>query len=462
MSWSPSSNEKRVRELEDELQYVREMVYQQPAQVGAFDSDSSSFGIGSLTKSTGNVSGITTWNPLEHRRFHGEAIESGGSTVSNAILVKSTAIKVIPKSTENPILIRDIRNAAHDGQIIVLTPKNGKTLTLAAPSGGAGNINIASNISVSDDEIFFLQWQENSPIATSSGGSWVPLKSAVGGEDNLGDHVMRQSITVNASDSYDIGTQSDFVRDLFVKKIRFGVTGAGTSIATNVVGRVMNIMLDGIERFTLSRNTSANSILEITGSNTTSNASALKFLGTNIPAIANMLIGDVAFDGINSAQVRKTYCTIRGGAKSVTSGSEEGKISFLILDSGVETTPMKIEANTGIYITSPFVTQGTLTNLLSANIFLGLDSSSKIYLLGRINTNVEPVTDNASDLGSSARVWRYGYFANIAIPEKYGSGAQPGGQANTAILFTRDNGSGKTQLRVKFNTGTSVLLATEP
>jgi hypothetical protein len=40
--------------------------------------------------------------------------------------------------------------------------------------------------------------------------------------------------------------------------------------------------------------------------------------------------------------------------------------------------------------------------------------------------------------------------------------APAAGAANTARLFAQDNGAGKTQLAVRFNSGAIQILATEP
>lgn len=60
----------------------------------------------------------------------------------------------------------------------------------------------------------------------------------------------------------------------------------------------------------------------------------------------------------------------------------------------------------------------------------------------------------AVSLSSSASTSSYLDFSEISDPDAPGS--------NTARIYARDNGSGKTQICVRFPTGSSVVIATEP
>jgi len=177
MGWGHDSDEMDYQELKREMEEVREMVYQQPAQVGGSNAnDFSGFGKRSATRSTGSITGIVAWDPKDHRRYDTEAPPNGGSNVFNTIFVGGASIVVTPKDILDigELNVRTIANPIHDGQIITITPDNGRTMALLAPSGGLGNINItADQTGITDDEVLLLQWQENSAIATSSSGSWI-------------------------------------------------------------------------------------------------------------------------------------------------------------------------------------------------------------------------------------------------------------------------------------------------
>jgi hypothetical protein len=54
------------------------------------------------------------------------------------------------------------------------------------------------------------------------------------------------------------------------------------------------------------------------------------------------------------------------------------------------------------------------------------------------------------------------YISSAGFFEMYEAAAPSAGAANTARLFCRDNGAGKTQVCVIFNTGAVQVVATEP
>ena len=126
-----------------------------------------------------------------------------------------------------------------------------------------------------------------------------------------------------------------------------------------------------------------------------------------------------------------------------------------------------------------------------------------------INASLNPSSTSSIDLGSSSKKWRYIYAVQLVgaavtatslgmsgdidmnnneildsgeigmvadidmnnndirqiktanIEENYNAGFAPTGVTNTAILFTRPSSSGKTELRVRFQSGNSILLAIE-
>lgn len=115
---------------------------------------------------------------------------------------------------------------------------------------------------------------------------------------------------------------------------------------------------------------------------------------------------------------------------------------------------MNIRANANVNITSAVGAVGIVTSTGTRWVFTSD---------GNFGANV----DNTNDIGaaSSARprdiyIGRnfeqsgYHQFAEISDPAA--------GAANTGRLYTRDNGSGKTQLCVRFATGAVQVIATEP
>lgn len=89
------------------------------------------------------------------------------------------------------------------------------------------------------------------------------------------------------------------------------------------------------------------------------------------------------------------------------------------------------------------------------------------YAIAYNGTQFRPYAsnDNAIALGASNARWSALYVASmIALDgyQQYTEITDPGaGPANSARIYARDNGSGKTQLVVQFGTGTPIVLATE-
>ncbi|KKL10509.1 hypothetical protein LCGC14_2555100, partial [marine sediment metagenome] len=181
MSWDADTTELRIRNLEKELQNFREIVESQTG--GEAVNLGGDISAGSVTgaRALGPIQYPFVFNPVNHRRFDTEPPPGGGGDVFNTIFVRSTAIIVTPKAAEDPMQIRTLEDPIHDGQIMLIAPTNLNTLDLLSPTA-EGNINIVSDITgITDDQIIFLQWQENSPIGTSSSGSWIVIASGSAG-----------------------------------------------------------------------------------------------------------------------------------------------------------------------------------------------------------------------------------------------------------------------------------------
>ena len=105
----------------------------------------------------------------------------------------------------------------------------------------------------------------------------------------------------------------------------------------------------------------------------------------------------------------------------------------------------------------------SIFNVNSANIFMGDATSDDINFTARVNTDFDPVSDNTVDLGGSTLRWKNIFSGRtVDIKEGFAAGFAPTGNTDRAELFSRPDGAGKTELRVKFQTGTSVLIAIEP
>ena len=93
----------------------------------------------------------------------------------------------------------------------------------------------------------------------------------------------------------------------------------------------------------------------------------------------------------------------------------------------------------------------------------GADTDLGNLIATVINQTLKALSDNTLDLGTLALAWRFIYSkSGVGIIEGYATGFKPAGQTVTAVLFTVPTAGGKTELRSSFQTGGSVILATEP
>lgn len=112
----------------------------------------------------------------------------------------------------------------------------------------------------------------------------------------------------------------------------------------------------------------------------------------------------------------------------------------------------------------------TLDSLLNIQAIttLNLTDGTGVFLSSSsdgvdIVRDLDPFVDATYDMGNSSTAWNTLWLDDfVSIFEKHASGFAPSATAGFSKLFCRDDGAGKTQLRVKFQTGTSVLIATEP
>ncbi|HEY6382039.1 MAG TPA: hypothetical protein VIY07_09570, partial [Pseudolabrys sp.] len=114
-------------------------------------------------------------------------------------------------------------------------------------------------------------------------------------------------------------------------------------------------------------------------------------------------------------------------------------------------------STTGAWIQYQGAGSGTLQDLFIGN-------STNGYFI-RSSGHLHPINNNNYDLGAPNARMRVGYFGNIDNSgySQFTEMADPAaGAANTARFYARDNGAGKTQLVVRFNTGAVQVIATEP
>ena len=159
MSWQPKTTEWYLSQLRKEQNKLRDLMHKQTQiktqasnPMGLGGNSSSSRGMVSfspeiqiVTKQTddGTVPVANTWDRIKANTSCLKVQESGTNTNGS------------PRnpSTTNPT-VKWIDGIKQDGQILILTPKEGKTLTLER----YGNIDLASNLTVSDNQFVYLQY----------------------------------------------------------------------------------------------------------------------------------------------------------------------------------------------------------------------------------------------------------------------------------------------------------------
>jgi len=180
----------RIFELEQQIEDMKEASYDASfVAMGSYNTGGDGESPEGVTGSTNVLRGAVTLTPTLCRRIDSEPMVEGGSNVSDTIQVLNPYQIVKPKGTENPINIKWLDKASHDGQILILEPfykhptadNSSNTTAYSLVLKTAGNINISSDITVASGGKVFLQWTENVPITNSSSGSWTIISQSSGG-----------------------------------------------------------------------------------------------------------------------------------------------------------------------------------------------------------------------------------------------------------------------------------------
>jgi hypothetical protein len=196
----------------------------------------------------------------------------------------------------------------------------------------------------------------------------------------------------------------------------------------------------------------------IGGSSVTSSADGIHLVNVNGGFIAGTKLSSNTGYGLNIDNTCTNITSVSPNFISNTAGE--------INDTGNKHVGIN-SADAGVISTS-----GTAAN--PAYTF-GADPDTGLYLLAdgqlgitvagtrkyRINASaLSPSDSKAADIGSSTYPFQNGYIYEFIQGEEISEPAA--GPANTGRLFYKDNGSGKTQLCVRFATGATQVLATEP
>ena len=114
-----------------------------------------SLGVNATTAQKAVISALFALRPSIHT-IHDLNSNNVHTTIFDKITLKSSSVLV--DGTGTSLTVKTIFGTTSDGQIILIKPVAGKTLTLKS----GDNINITSDITISDNAFALLQYQENS------------------------------------------------------------------------------------------------------------------------------------------------------------------------------------------------------------------------------------------------------------------------------------------------------------
>ena len=239
MSWQPHTDQWYISQLRKEQNKLRDIVYKTNLK------NTTGIDLGGL----GGVSGASTTGAIGISRFQPfEAvitnIDQTGATTSDYDRIHATTVMIICKpagSGNNPSAtnpqIKWVDHTSGDGQLLMLTPQEGTTLTLEA----GGNINIGSNTTVSDDEIMYLLWLNEHPTDNSTTGSYNLLKLTTGGTSGANTSLSNLSGTAINTDLapptsgtglLDLGKSNKQWKDLWIDGVAY-IDGLGQDLEMN-------------------------------------------------------------------------------------------------------------------------------------------------------------------------------------------------------------------------------------
>lgn len=356
-----------------------------------------------------------------------------------------------------------------------------------------------------------------SDIGVAAGGANVNLS-------NLSTVAINADLKFNST-GFDIGDSTNFVEDIFVGRIRLqsGVGVANKPIIYTSTGNILDLNFptgssmilreNNISKWTWTAGTQTggsiilntalvlNDAVSFPGTNGSiyrEGADVKVFTGGLELNLSSIGSGgaDAALSNLASVAINTSLLPASDDIIDLGSGTKQWRDLYVDGTAHIDTLNATIISGTSISVTS------TVFSVISGTIVLGDSTSDNLSIQARINSNIIPDSDDTYDLGSSSLQWRdihidgtanidrlsgvascatsllppndthnlggasnrwINMFVNDTVDfnEGFAAGFAPTGSTNRTKLFTRPNGV-KTQFRVKFQTGTSILIAEEP
>ena len=423
MSYQAPSDFAKIAELKAEQDKIRDILFFQGVH-GV--SQTNPFGPGGKNPAFGSKLGADSWFPFVAAITDiNEALVATG--IFDKLNIQSIANVVVgPVGT---LILKTIQHVS-DGKIFSLTPGIGRTLEITP----GDNIEVASTLTLTDKDMVFMQYFKDtdkvkiiSSTAVSSGGANTALS-------NLITTSINQNLLPQVGKT--VGDSSNIWSSVFTNRLRLGTAGVINAsenmiIADAILGMKLNVPLGDIFDFRI--NDVPKATIDANGLSNVNDVSTdqLTLQPTGV---------DPLLDGIIKS--------ISGAVKVKSGGSVRNFSKMAEVD----------KANT-------FTNIQTFTNQvnLNANSVIGDSTSDNVTILARVTTDFDPDVSDSLDMGRDTLRWQQLFLGTLLdIVEGFADGFAPTSATNRAKLFCRPSSSGKTQLRVKFQTGNSVLIAVEP
>ena len=413
MSWQPKTNEWYISQLRKEQNKLRDSFFKQAK------GNTQGINFGGLGGKSGSASGTTTFRPTVQIVTK---LEDDGTATSywNRIKANSSVIQVQQAGTNtngsnrNPSTteptVKWVDGIKNDGQILILTPIEGKILTLER----YGNIDLASNLTVNDNQFVYLQYYADKKTYDASNnvisnGAFAVMNTATtvsGGAsqalDKLTDPTaINQDLLPNytagsvdgSSNPIDqnLGSATLVWADAYIKDIY----STGT-VRTPTTDHDLHIYTGGGQRLTISDNATSNAgYAELFGVSSSTNEPEFKTVSTDSTPAVGDFVGGYAMDGYNSSVARKTYARLNTKIVSKTNGSEAARVEINVMDGAGNLDPMFEVNNSGILLPTAThatpSTNGSIYRDSSGNIIIRRGGSTKT--LSNVNTSSQSLDD---------------------------------------------------------------------
>lgn len=345
MTYRPLDEHDRVLDLENKLNRFRNSNIT-PRNNGVAVNQTA-FGQGSKTSSMPNLNGAWAITPKSHNVGH---FDTAGNFVNNTpdgggryhIQLFSSSV-LVTGTPANPIPLSFIDGTRNNGQVVLIKPAVGKTITLKAATTtdtSTGNLKLDSDITIDENHMAYLQFFND--IGTGGGKYLLIATSSTGGG----------GVIIPWSSVTPIDVDKDMNNHSLTNLNTIGFHSSTANLinfTTSGDGAQLNFIVNGFGAGDITTTTGGgnNTIFEINGG----------VLGTNNPSIKIVnnkasggtgFIGSIFFDGNNSSSSRLTYVRQRANVLTNTAGAEDGVFYLGLVKGGTMGDNLIIDANANL------------------------------------------------------------------------------------------------------------------